>query len=101
MAGTWARRSATATLTANTVDLVYLADSCKTITVVNVTGTAAIYFTVSRPGGSNLIPTITGANCFCLPAAIGSLDTRHDGQFGSTVQLISSGTPTYTVSITE
>ena len=94
------KSSITATLTANTVDLAILTNPCFEVTVVNVTGTAAIYFTVGHPGGPCPQPTVGGQECYVLPAAVGSVDIRHAGQFGTVVQLISSGTPTYTVSIT-
>ena len=87
------------TLTASTVDTVILSKPSRGVTVVNVSGSAIIYFTVSHPGGSNPQPTIGGANCYVLPATVGSLDVTHDGQFGSVVNLISSGTPAYSVSI--
>ena len=98
---TAARRNATATLTASTVDLVFIQDAHTKITVVNDTGTSAIWFTVSRPGGTNPVPTVNGNECFTLPAAIGSVDVRHNGFGGAIVQLISAGTPQYTVSVTE
>lgn len=87
------------TLTASTVDTVILTKSGRGVTVVNVSGSAIIYFTVSHVGGANPQPTIGGVNCYVLPATVGSLDVTHDGQFGSVVNLISSGTPAYSVSI--
>lgn len=94
-------RSASGTLTASTVETVILTAACKKITVLNVTGTTAIYFRVAHIGGSNPQPAVGDAVSYVLPAAIGSVDIRHAGQFGTVVNLISSGTPGYAVSITD
>jgi hypothetical protein len=63
------------------------------IEVLNVSGTAKVYFTVD---GST--PTVGGANCMLLPAAVCAL-TVADETPGptSTVKLISSGTPDVSV----
>jgi hypothetical protein len=64
------------------------------VDVLNVDGLAAIYGTLD---GST--PTVGGTNCFCVPAAIGSVQiafTQGGGQ-NVVVKLISSGTPTYHV----
>lgn len=93
------RRVVNGTLTADTVDTVILTAAARTVTIVNVSGSAEIFFTISHPGGPNVQPTVGGTNCFVLPATIGSLDVRHDGQFGNVINLISSGTPAYSVTI--
>jgi hypothetical protein len=89
------------TLTANTVDLVFLSQPGQAVQVENVTGTAPIWFTVSHPGGTAQVPTVGGtSDCFCAASVAGAvMSVRHDGMYGSVVQLISTGTPTYTVSV--
>jgi hypothetical protein len=96
-----AKRVVNATASVSTVDLIFLSDAAQKVTVANTTGTAPIFFTVSHPGGDGNVPTVGGQGCYQLPAAISSLDVRHDGQFGTIVQLISSGTPSYSVAITQ
>lgn len=100
MASYSARRVATETLSANTVDLVLLTDPAQSVEVTNVTGTAPIYFTVSKPGGDCPVPTVNGQSCYAVASVAGqSMFVRHDGMYGSVVQLISAGTPQYTVQI--
>ena len=99
-----ARRAASATLQASTVDLVYLTEGGFGVQVINDTGGASpIYFTVSAPGGACTAPTVAASTgtvgVFCAAAAGIPVSVRHSGQFGSIVQLISSGTPSYTVSV--
>ena len=91
--------AASGTLTGSTVDTVILTKPCSTVTVVNVTGSAAIYFTVCTVGGPSAQPTVGGADCKVLPAAIGSVDVKIISGYGVVVNLISSGTPGYTVEI--
>jgi len=94
-----ATRVASGTLSANAVDLVVLTAPHQAIQVTNVTGTAPIWFTVSEPGGACPVPTV-GGNYFCSSSVAGQVFTvRHDGMYGAVVQLISTGTPTYTVSV--
>jgi len=100
MADTAGTRIVTKTLAANTVDLVYLSSPGMAIQVTNQTGTAPIWFTVSHPGGNATAPTVGGAACFGVASVAGqSTSVRHDGMYGSIVQLISAGTPTYTVTV--
>lgn len=95
-----AKRSVNGTLQSNTVDLAVLTDAGFSIRVTNISGTAPIWFTVSEPGGHNTVPAIGGQNEFCAASVAGNaVNVRHAGQFGSVVQLISSGTPTYTVEV--
>lgn len=100
MADRAGNRVVTATLSASTVDLVYLSAAGQGIKVINQSGSAPIYFTVSRPGGACPVPTVGGAETYCAASVTGAFDfVRHDGMYGSIVQLISSGTPTYTVEV--
>jgi hypothetical protein len=98
-----ARRTAAATLQASTVDLVYLTEGGFGVQVINDTGASPIYFTVSAPGGACTAPTVAASTgtvgVFCAAAAGIPVNVRHDGMFGSIVQLISSGTPSYVVSV--
>jgi hypothetical protein len=101
MANISAGRVATATLTANTVDLVFLTAPGQTIKVSNQSGTAPIFYTVSHPGGACPVPTVNGSNCYAVASVAGTYGfVRHDGMYGSIVQLISAGTPQYTVEVT-
>ena len=100
MADTAGARIVTKTLAANVVDLVFLKSPGMAIQVTNQTGTAPIWFTVSHPGGNAVTPTINGVSCFGVASVAGqSTSVRHDGMYGSIVQLISTGTPTYTVTV--
>ncbi len=92
-----------ATLVANTVATVTVAlvDPVGNLTsfatpprplveVVNVTGTAAVYFTTD----GTTAPTVGGTNCYVLPAAICALKVPDETPGAtSTVKLISTGTP--------
>jgi hypothetical protein len=102
MAGaqTAATRVASGTLQANTVDLVHLSAGGFGVQVYNDNATAPIWFTVSHPGGDCSLPTIAGVDTFCAASVSGtSVKVRHTAQYGSIVQLISSGTPSYTVAV--
>jgi hypothetical protein len=95
------KRVVSGTLVASTVDLVYLTAPGQGVEVVNLTGTSPIYFTVSHPGGSAPKPTVAGTDgVFCAASVAGArMQVRHDGMYGSIVQLISAGTPQYQVSV--
>ncbi len=85
---------------AGVVDLAVLTAAGAGVSVTNNNGTAPIWFTVSEPGGACPLPTGGGANCYCVGSVAGAtVQVRHDGQFGSIVQLVSSGTPNYTVAV--
>jgi hypothetical protein len=88
------KRILSATLTASTVDTITFDADYASVEIVNRDGAAEIYATVDTA----LTPTVGGDNCDVLPAVIGSLTLDASG-YGSptTVQLISSGTPAYTV----
>ena len=93
-------RVITQTLSANTVDFVYLSAPGMGVQVTNVSGTAPIYFTVSHPGGNGTVPTVNGQDCFVAASIAGEHEfVRHDGMYGSIVQLISAGTPQYSVEV--
>lgn len=91
---TYSGRIVHATLTANTVDTITLDGDYIAVEILNRNGAAEIYATVD----TSAAPTVGGTGCDVLPAAIGSLTIDASG-YGTptTVQLISSGTPAYTV----
>lgn len=91
---TYTGRSIHATLTAATVDTITFDADYTSVEIVNRDGSAEIYVTVD----SNNSPTVGGAGCDVLPAAIGSLivDASAYGP-PTTIKLISSGTPAYSV----
>lgn len=78
------------TLTASTVATVTLDADYDNLEVVNVDGTAAVYFLVN-PGVTN--PTVAGAGTIVLPAAIGAIELQPTGGAATVVKLISAGTP--------
>jgi len=88
------KRIVHATLTANTVDTITFDADYVAVEILSRDGAAEIYATVD----TTLTPTVGGASCDVLPAVIGSLTVDATG-YGSptTIQLISSGTPAYTV----
>lgn len=77
------------TLTASTVSTVTLDVDYNSVEVVNVNGTAAVYFTVD---GST--PTVKGAGTIVLPAAIGGVTVFNASR---AIKLISTGTPDVSV----
>lgn len=85
------------TLTASTVDTVTLTGNTSSVTVVNRTGTAEIYFTIATGTAAvPAVPTVGGANTYVLPATDCSLRLAVGGQ-PVAVSLISSGTMAYSV----
>lgn len=88
------KRIVSATLAAGVVDTITFDADYTSVEILSRDGAAEIYATVD----TNLTPTVGGANCDVLPAVIGSLTIDASG-YGSptTLQLISSGTPAYTV----
>jgi hypothetical protein len=80
------------TLVATTVTTVTLGQDWDYLEVVNRNGTAEIYFTV---GGAT--PTVGGADCEVVPAAIGAVEVKVNAAGPTVVKLISAGTPAYTV----
>lgn len=90
------------TLTANEVDSVTLSKAGTgflgkpQITVVNRTGSAEIYFTVSTSSTQPAEPAVGGKNTFVLPGSIGSVSVpAADGNV--VVKLISTGAEAYSV----
>lgn len=78
------------------VDTVWLSDGCSSTRVTNLTGTAPIFFTVSHPGGPCPIPSSNSPTSYvCAPTAGNSVSVRHDGQFGSIIQLVSASVQQY------
>lgn len=84
------------TLTASTVDTVTLTSAAKRLRIINRSGTAEIYYTTNGSA-----PTVFGANCYVVVAAITEDSARNElgDQNETKVQLISSGTPTYSVEV--
>ena len=83
------------TLTANTVSTQTVDDGYETIEVLNMTGSAEVYFRVDGTA-----PTVGGAGCYVLPATIGALEVEALDTHGArahTVKLISPGTPKVSV----
>lgn len=78
------------TLVASTVSTVTLDADYQHIEVVNVNGTAAVYFTVN-----GATPVVKATGTHVLPAAIGSFEVWADAVDPATtiVRLISTGTP--------
>jgi hypothetical protein len=76
------------TLTANVVSTFTLDGDYDTVEVLNGDGAAEVFF---RVDGVN--PTVDGASCYYLPAAIGSLAVEVTSGDDTTVKAISSGTP--------
>lgn len=82
------------TLVGSAVDTVTFTDDVDAVQVLNLSGTAAIYFTIDGTA-----PTVAGVNTYVLPAATGASLTVSIAPAGSitSVKLISSGTPQYSV----
>ena len=94
------RSMITATVLPGNTDLAILTDAGYGVRVTNNNGVAPLFFTVSHPGGDNTAPTINGVNTQVVASVAGdSVAVRHDGQFGSVVQLVSAGSVQYTISI--
>jgi hypothetical protein len=79
-------------LKANSVDVVEFASNLAKVEVIS-DGQAAIYFTVDGEA-----PTLKGENCFYLPAGLAAVrEVQSPRNQPTIVQLISSGTPSYSV----
>jgi len=92
-------RVLTQTLAPNTTDLCLMSAAGEAVIVSNISGQAPIYFTVSHPGGSCPVPTVNGQNCFAVSSAGTRVSVRHDGMYGSVVQLISAASVQYTIEV--
>lgn len=79
-------------LVADTETIVRFADNVSTVEIVNMTGTAPVYFTVDKDAVS-----VAGNDTQLLPAKIGSVEAPSPGQQATVVRLISPGTPTISV----
>lgn len=87
------QRATHQTIVAATVDTVTFGVDFNEVEVLNRSGSAEIYFTVD-----GTTPTVGGTNCFVVPAAISSAIVGVPTVGPTVVKLISSGTPTYSVS---
>jgi hypothetical protein len=76
------------TLTADTVATFTLDADYDTVEVLNGDGAAEVFF---RVDGED--PTVDGASCYYLPAAIGSLAVEVTSGTTTVVKAISEGTP--------
>lgn len=95
------------TLTATTVDVVTLTSVATgvgveepSVTVVNRTGSAEIYFTVTATGTDPAEPTVKGANTYVVPAAISTVTKAVSTSVAGhpvVVKLISTGAEEYSV----
>lgn len=100
------------TLQAATVDYVTIQSPCKTVTIVNRTGGSEIFFNVNQVAN----PAVNGLNSYIAPAAVGAVTVNANPNSSNTplpqaagqpaqttgamlIQLISTGTPTYTVEV--
>ena len=84
------------TLVASTVKTFDLDDDYKEVEVLNVDGTAAIYFTVN--GTTPVLTSGVGQDgTHVLPAAIGSLQVPCQMDDTPNIKVISSGTPKVSV----
>ena len=93
-------RAYSSSASVGTVDTVWISQPTNVVVVTNDSGTAPLWFTVGSPGGPDLQPTVGGSNCFCAASVAGiSVKVRTDGMFGSIINLTSTGTPSYTISI--
>lgn len=81
------------TLSAGTVATVTFTTNHSVVEVINRDGAADIFFVVD----SSATPTVGGNNTWVLPATKCSLEVTAPSEGGTTVKLISSGTPTYSV----
>lgn len=79
------------TLVANTVDKVSFVDDLSFVEVFS-DGAAAIYLTVDGSA-----PTVHGEDCYFLPATASVRKIEAGRGQATVVQLISAGTPTYSV----
>jgi hypothetical protein len=93
---------ATSASVGQTPDLVVLSGAGFSVKVTNVSGSAPLFWTVSHQGGTCPVPSSAGSvsGTYVTAGAAGtSTSARHAGQFGSIVQVISTGTPSYMVEV--
>lgn len=94
MAAYTGKRIVSATLAGGVVDTITFDADYVSVEILSRDGASEIYATCD----TNLTPTVGGANCDALPAAIGSLTIDASG-YGSptTLQLIAASAAAYTV----
>lgn len=81
-------------------DLIVMNGHGFSVKVTNLTGTAPLWYTVSAPGGTCIVPTVGGVKTRAVAAtANASSNDRQALQFGAVVQVCSTGTTAYTVEI--
>jgi hypothetical protein len=88
------KRIVSATLTANSVDTITLDADYVSVEILNRNGGAEIYVIIDS---GTTDPTVGGANCDVLPAAISSLIVGAPAIAPTQVKLISSAATAYTV----
>lgn len=76
------------TLTANTVTTITMDRDYNYCEVINVDGTAPVYFTVNGPA-----PTVGGNDTYVLPATINGIEVQPPTADLTAIRLISGGTP--------
>jgi len=104
MAGTYSGKNVVYVATAASVgaDVVVLSGAGHSVKVTNVSGSAPLFWTVSHPGGTCAIPSTSGSVEACYVTAGGagiSTNARVAGEYGAVVQVVSTGTPSYTVEV--
>lgn len=80
-------------LTANAVTVVRFTEDVSEIEIVNMTGTAAVYYTINREDD----PTVGDPHAYLVPADIVTVRREPATSGPTVVKLISSGTPTVSV----
>ena len=83
-------------------DVVVLSGSGHSVKVTNISGTAPLFWTVSHPGGPCPVPSTSGSvqSCYVTAGAAGlSTNARNAGEYGSVVQVVSTGNPSYMVEV--
>jgi hypothetical protein len=90
-----AKRAYHSALVASAVDTITLNQGFEFVEIINRTGAAEIYYTLD----GTTAPTVGGADCYVIPAAITSrIRANPLGSRNTTVvKVTSSGTPNYTV----
>lgn len=90
------------TLVASTVQTITLANAAgdpamKHVAVINQPGTGAIYFTVASNGATPDVPTVGGADTYCLSAGSPARSVPVGPTNEIQVSLISAGTEAFSV----
>ena len=83
---------------ASSVDTVVLTAPGYSVKVTNNSGTSPIYWTADSPWGSLFAPTVGGHGTLCSASVAGaSTNVRGAFMYGAVIQLISAGTPQYSI----